>query len=116
MANEIADGADTGAWLRDQPWFTGSCATVGLSYLGFTQWALLTDPPQQMKAAVITVGPHDLSAPRWGTGSFGLHDFLGWSDMVAHQEEPRIRALVGQVRPQRALPRATTPPPGGQAG
>ena len=86
--NEVADGADTAAWLRDQPWFTGSFATVGASYLGFTQWALLTDPPPEMAAAVITVGPHDFSGPRWGTGSFGLNDFLGWSDGVAHQEDP----------------------------
>ena len=65
------------------------------SYLGFTQWALLTDPPPEMAAAVITVGPHDLSGPRWGTGSFGLNDFLGWNDVVAHQEDPgRIRAVV----------------------
>ena len=108
MVNEIADGADTAAWLRHQPWFTGTFATVGISYLGFTQWALLTDPPPEMTAAVITVGPHDLSGPRWGVGSFGLNDFLGWSDMVAHQEEPRdIRAVVRQVRARRALAQAT---------
>ena len=41
MVNEAADGADTVVWLREQPWFTGRFATVGLSYLGFTQWALL---------------------------------------------------------------------------
>ena len=41
-----------------------------VSYLGFTQWALLTDPPPEMAAAIITVGPHDISGPRWGTGSF----------------------------------------------
>ena len=108
MAQEIADGTDTAAWLRDQPWFTGSFATVGPSYLGFTQWALLTEPPPEMKAAVIIVGPHDLSAPRWGTGSFGLNDFLGWSDMVAHQEEPRFRALVRQRRSRKALAAATS--------
>lgn len=117
MVNEIADGADTAAWLRDQPWFTGSFATVGISYLGFTQWALLTDPPPEMKAAIITVGPHDLSGPRWGTGSFGLNDFLGWSDMVAHQEDPgRIRAIVRQVRAERALAEATGALPVGAAG
>ena len=117
MVHEIADGADTAAWLRDQPWFTGSFATIGVSYLGFTQWALLTDPPPEMKAAVITVGPHDLSGPRWGTGSFGLNDFLGWSDLVAHQEDPgRIRALVRQVRARRALARATSALPVGEAG
>lgn len=116
MVHEIADGADTAAWLCDQRWFTGSFATVGISYLGFTQWALLTDPPPEMKAAVITVGPHDLSAPRWGTGSFGLNDFLGWSDMVAHQEEPRFRALVRQLRARRALATATSALPVGEAG
>ncbi len=116
MVHEIADGADTAAWLRDQPWFTGSFATVGPSYLGFTQWALLTDPPPEMKAAVIVVGPHDLSGPRWGTGSFGLNDFLGWSDMVAHQEEPRTRAIVRQLRARRALAAATSALPLGEAG
>ncbi|WP_101949447.1 CocE/NonD family hydrolase [Mycobacterium sp. 3519A] len=116
MVNEISDGADTAAWLRDQPWFTGSFATIGISYLGFTQWALLTDPPPEMAAAVITVGPHDLSGPRWGTGSFGLTDFLGWSDMVAHQEEPRnIAALVRQIRARRALVEATRGLPLGES-
>jgi putative CocE/NonD family hydrolase len=116
MVHEIADGADTAAWLRDQPWFTGSFGTIGLSYLGFTQWALLTDPPPEMKAAVITVGPHDLSGPRWGSGSFGLNDFLGWSDLVAHQEDPRrLRVLIRQLRSRRLLARATAGLPAGEA-
>ena len=111
MVNEIADGADTVEWLRHQPWFTGSFATIGLSYLGFTQWALLADPPPEMKAAVITVGPHDVSGPRWGTGSFALNDFLGWSDLVAHQEDPSSCAwCVRQAaRAARAGPRDKRP-------
>ncbi|ORB26140.1 hydrolase [Mycolicibacterium moriokaense] len=116
MANEVADGADTVDWLRNQPWFTGSFATIGLSYLGFTQWALLTDPPPEMKAAVITVGPHDVSGPRWGTGSFGLNDFLGWSDLVAHQEDPRLLGVIHQLRARRALARATKGLPTADAG
>ncbi len=117
MRHEIADGADTAAWLCDQPWFTGSFGTVGISYLGFTQWALLTDPPPEMKAAVITVGPHDVSGPRWGTGTFGLNDFLGWSDMVAHQEDPRgLRAVVRQIRARRMLAGATAGLPVGGSG
>jgi len=114
--HEIADGADTAAWLRDQPWFTGSFATIGSSYLGFTQWALLTDPPPDMKAAVITVGPHDISGPRWGTGSFGLSDFLGWSDSVSHQEDPgRLRTIVRQARARRLVARASAGLPLGEA-
>jgi uncharacterized protein len=117
MVDEVADGADTVEWLRHQPWFTGSFATIGLSYLGFTQWALLADPPPEMKAAVITVGLHDPSGPRWGTGSFGLNDFLGWSYLVANQETPsKLRALIRQARARRALARATGRLPAGEAG
>ncbi|MGE2717792.1 CocE/NonD family hydrolase [Mycolicibacterium litorale] len=117
MVHEKDDGADTAAWLREQPWFTGSFATIGLSYLGFTQWALLTDPPPELAASVITVGPHDFRASSWGTGSFSLNDFLGWSDMVAHQEDARgVSALVRQIRARRELARATADLPLGEAG
>jgi putative CocE/NonD family hydrolase len=117
MVHEMADGADTVAWLRTQPWFTGSFATVGLSYLGFTQWALLADPPPEMKAAVITVGPHDFSESAWGTGSFTLNDFLGWSAMVARQEEPGVvKALARQLRSPAELAKAIGGVPVGAAG
>jgi putative CocE/NonD family hydrolase len=117
MINEVADGADTVAWLRDQSWFTGSFATVGLSYLGFTQWALLMDPPPEMAAAVISVGPHDFNAAAWGTGAFTLNDFLGWSEMVAHQEDSgRLMGGVRQVRARRTLAHAANQVPMGDAG
>ena len=104
MFREVDDGADTVAWLRDQPWFTGTFGTVGLSYLGFTQWALLVDPPPELVASVVLVGPHDFSRATWGTGAFTVNDFLGWSDMVAHQEDPgRIRGLVRQMTGARRL-------------
>lgn len=117
MVDEIADGADTVEWLRNQPWFTGSFATIGASYLGFTQWALLTDPPPEMKAAVIAVGFHNASGPRWGSGTFGFNDFLGWSNLVGHQEEPsKLRVVVRQLRARRALVRATSVLPVSEAG
>ncbi|MEZ0364696.1 CocE/NonD family hydrolase [Mycobacterium sp. pUA109] len=117
MVNEVADGADTVAWLRRQPWFTGTFGTIGLSYLGFTQWALLADPPPELAAAVITVGPHDFSASSWGTGSFTLNDFLGWSDMMAHQEDrPRLRAGIRQLTARRRVGRAAAGLPLGAAG
>jgi uncharacterized protein len=104
MVNEAIDGTDTVAWLREQSWFTGRFATVGVSYLGFTQWALLRDPPPELAAAVITVGPHDFNASVWGTGSFTVNDFLGWSDLVAHQEDPgRVRMVLRQLRAQRKV-------------
>ena len=117
MVNEVADGADTVAWLRVQPWFTGYFATLGLSYLGFTQWALLMDPPPELKAAIISVGPHDFSASSWGTGSFSLNDFLGWSDMVSHQEDRnRLRVGVRQLLAPRIVNRAAIQLPLGETG
>lgn len=117
MVNEVDDGRDTVAWLRVQPWFTGTFATIGLSYLGFTQWALLADPPPELAAAVISVGPHDFAESSWGTGAFSLNDFLGWSHMMAHQEDPNpVRAIVRQARAGRQVAAATMALPVGAAG
>ena len=104
MVREVDDGADTVAWLRRQPWFTGRFATFGGSYLGFTQWALLVDPPPELAAAIVAVGPHDFWRAVYGTGAFTLMDFLGWSELVARQEEGGIaRGLIRQAGAGRRL-------------
>jgi len=116
MVNEIDDAHDTVDWLREQPWFTGTLATMGLSYLGFTQWALLTDPPPELRAAIIAVGPHDFAESSWGTGSFTINDFLGWSDMMAHQEDgPRAYTGLRQMLATRKVNRAIGRLPAGRA-
>jgi uncharacterized protein len=115
--NEVADGADTAAWLRDQDWYTGTFGTVGLSYLGQTQWALLENPPADMVAAVVVVGLHDFAATSWGTGAFAVNDFLGWSDMVAHQESPnRLRSALRQARASKSVARSVATAPLDAAG
>jgi uncharacterized protein len=96
MRNEIADGQDTVAWLREQDWFTGRLATFGASYLGFVQWALAVDPPPELAAAIVQVGPHDFSRCAYRNGVFDLYNFLGWSDMMAHQEHAGV--LQGALR------------------
>jgi putative CocE/NonD family hydrolase len=94
MRHEIADGHDTVVWLREQPWFDGRLATLGPSYLGFTQWALLMDPPPELRTAVISMAPHDFHGAVHGAGAFSLGDFFGWSEMVAHQEEAGFMGAV----------------------
>jgi putative CocE/NonD family hydrolase len=116
MVHEVEDAADTVAWLREQTWFTGTFGTIGLSYLGFTQWALLADPPPELAAAVVTVGPHDLHMSSWGSGAFALNDFLGWSDMVANQETSALNRLKFQLRARRRLTGAVSGVPLGEAG
>lgn len=116
MAHEAVDPMDTVTWLRQQPWFTGTFATIGLSYLGYTQWALMSDPPPELAAAVITVGPHDMHHSTWGTGAFALGDFLGWADMMAHQEQGALARLSFQLNVTKRMARATLGLPLGEAG
>lgn len=77
--NEAEDGHVTVAWMRKQPWYTGSFATIGGSYLGFTQWALLTDPPPDMKAAAIFTGPINFRDFIWRTGALE-YNIIYWAD------------------------------------
>lgn len=104
MQYEIDDGHDTVAWLREQPWFDGRLATAGGSYLGFVQWALLMDPPPELRTAIVLVGPHDMHRTSWGTGAFSLDDFFGWSEMIVHQELPgALRRVYRQLTAARRL-------------
>jgi len=86
MRNEISDGQDTVAWLRQQSWFDGRLATYGGSYLGFTQWALAMDPPPELMAAVVQVGPHDMSRAVYRDGVFDLYNYVQWAELIAFQE------------------------------
>jgi putative CocE/NonD family hydrolase len=77
---------------------------------------VLQDPPPEMAAAVITAGPHDFLSSVWGTGSFAVNDFLGWSNLVSHQEDAgRIKAGIRQLRAQRKVARAAAGMPMGAA-
>jgi putative CocE/NonD family hydrolase len=96
MRNEASDGQDTVAWLRQQSWFDGRLATYGGSYLGFVQWALATDPPPELVAAVVQVGPHDMSTAVYRGGVFDLYNYAQWTELVANQE--RYGSLRGMYR------------------
>ena len=106
MRHEITDGQDTVAWLRQQSWFEGRLATYGPSYLGFVQWALAMDPPPELVAAVVHVGPHDFSRSAYRNGAFDLYNYVMWSDLVAHQESSgMLRAMARMVTAERRLRR-----------
>ncbi|HEY0814041.1 MAG TPA: CocE/NonD family hydrolase [Pseudonocardia sp.] len=103
MVNEQRDGQDTVAWLREQAWFDGRLATHGASYLGWAQWTLMADPPPELRAAVVLVGPHDFAYSVYGAGTFSLHGFLSWSDLILRQEGGPVKTLVGGVTAARRL-------------
>ncbi|ROW11971.1 hypothetical protein VPNG_05284 [Cytospora leucostoma] len=78
---EVADGFRVVRWMRKQPWYTGTFATLGQSYLGFTQWALMNsgEPLDDYAAAIISAGPHDFSDAVWGTGAMWL-PLIDWAE------------------------------------
>ncbi|KAJ5291903.1 hypothetical protein N7478_001154 [Penicillium angulare] len=80
--HEQNDSQDIVNWMRQQSWYPGTFATLGASYLGYSQWALLRDPPEDCVAAVIPVALHDQAWHAWGTGSFRL-DRASWSDLMS---------------------------------
>lgn len=104
VINEEHDGQDTVAWLREQPWFDGRLGTLGPSYLGYTQWALALDPPPELKAMVLHIGPHDLAQAGLIDGAFQLTNLAIWTDLVAHQEQVGfLRGIVRLTTAERRL-------------
>jgi predicted acyl esterase len=61
--------------------YTGSFGTFGGSYLGYTQWAILTNPPKDYKVAVINSGPVDFGKMLWANGAMDSH-VICWSDLM----------------------------------
>ncbi|HEX4223261.1 MAG TPA: CocE/NonD family hydrolase [Pseudonocardiaceae bacterium] len=114
--HEADDATDTVAWLREQPWFDGRLGVIGVSYLGYTAWNLALDPPPELRAAVITMAPHDMFDAGYGRGPYQLYDLLMWSSLLASQERlgtvGTIRFMAGAERTLRPaldrLPLAAT--------
>jgi putative CocE/NonD family hydrolase len=103
FSQEIDDGADTVAWLRRQVWFGGRFALCGASYLGYTAWAMMMDPPPELAAAVIAVSAHDNHWVTHGTGAFSLEATLSIFEGFDHLEIGVVRGLPRFVTAGRRL-------------
>jgi putative CocE/NonD family hydrolase len=99
--DEHDDGLATIAWLREQPWYPGSFATTGPSYLGMVQWAIAADAGPDLKAICPQVTTSDFRAPFYGGEAFSLQTALTWVNQVANQE--RRFAFVRQSREDHRL-------------
>jgi uncharacterized protein len=84
--NERADGLDTLAWLRDQPWCAGKIVMFGQSYLGMVQLAVAGDRPAGLTAIATTVTPDDYrDGLAYRQGAFQLGQALAWHLMKTAQ-------------------------------
>jgi putative CocE/NonD family hydrolase len=84
---EAADGRAAADWIIRQPWSDGTIGTFGASYLGFTQFALASTRPPQLKAMAIAVWGADRRTHYQG-GAFALDRALGWNLTIENQERP----------------------------
>ena len=100
MVNEPSDGADTVAWLLEQPWCDGNIGTFGASYLGFVQWASAS-ASDQLKAIAPAVTTTDYYATPWYSegGALSLHAIQTWTTLMALAGAQRAMA-AGSGDPQ----------------
>ena len=103
FAQELADGADAVAWLREQPWFPGRFALWGASYLGHAAWAVMTDPPPELAAAVVAVSGHDAHWVAHGAGAFSLEEVVGLMDGLGHLDDGVARSVLRAATSGRRL-------------
>ena len=116
--DEHDDGLATIGWMQQQPWYPGSFATVGPSYLGMVQWAIAADAGPDLAAMATQVTTSDFRTPFYAGESFSLETALIWVHQVATQErrlaflrqalaERRLKAVMNRL-PLRDLDRLAT--------
>ncbi len=84
---EAADGRATADWIIEQPWSNGEIGGFGGSYLTFTQLALASTRPPQLKAMATGVWGAQRRALYYPGNAFSL-DRLGWAFVMENQEIP----------------------------
>jgi hypothetical protein len=88
LRREREDGLATLEWLVKQPWFGGSIVLVGMSYMGFVQWAVADRLPPEVKAMIPQVTESALTLEFLRRDGFSLETPFGWGVLTATQQRP----------------------------
>ena len=86
---ERDDGLATVRWIRAQPWFGDRLAGAGISYLGYTLWAIADEA--ELDAVCLQATMPSLAEPLFDGGSFALNLALPWTVMVTRSRSLRSR-------------------------
>src|SRR6185503_8018960 len=78
LRQERADGLATLDWLVKQPWAGGSVVLVGMSYMGFVQWAVADQLPREVKALVPQFSESALTLEFLRKDGMSLETPFGW--------------------------------------
>ncbi len=100
---ERADGLATIEWLKTQDWFNGELATLGGSYLGFTQWAIARDAGPVLKAMATWVTSSEFRSVTYPGNALWLESSLSWTNMTRQQEKSLLALIAGMLGSNRKL-------------
>ncbi|MEW9528121.1 CocE/NonD family hydrolase [Microbispora sp. NPDC049125] len=99
LADEREDGLATAEWMRRQPWYGGSFAMHGPSYLGYTQWAIAAETPD-LRAMATQVTASCFRDAAYVGGAFALESTLIWTTLTA-QLDGRFGGVAAFTAPWR---------------
>ncbi|MGH7665743.1 MAG: CocE/NonD family hydrolase [Candidatus Dormibacteria bacterium] len=108
------DGLATVEWLRRQPWYGGKIGLYGPSYMGFVQWAIAADCPEDVVALALQVTASEPREMIYSGGVFSLRTMLAWTFLVGNQAKGVSDLRIGITR-GRALRKAYQRLPLGEA-
>src|SRR5262249_44738778 len=69
---EHEDGRATVEWLRRQAWYGGKIGMYGPSYMGFVQWAIAADYPDEIRALSMQVASSQIRTLTYAGDAFAL--------------------------------------------
>ncbi|ETK37613.1 CocE/NonD family hydrolase [Microbispora sp. ATCC PTA-5024] len=99
LADEHDDGLATVEWMRRQPWYGGSFAMHGPSYLGYNQWAIAAETPD-LRAMATQVTASCFRDAAYVGGAFALESTLIWTTLTAHLDG-RLGGVAAFTAPRR---------------
>ena len=80
--HETDDGLATVCWIRQQEWCDGRVGTAGMSYVGYTQWAIGPYVEPRLSAMALGITAADFRPTFYPGGSIGWQQLLDWSASI----------------------------------
>ncbi|TYK47816.1 CocE/NonD family hydrolase [Actinomadura decatromicini] len=105
LGGEGEDGLATVAWLKRQPWFHGTFAAFGPSYLGYAAWAIAAAAGPELKAMSLQITASTFRDAAYVGGSFALESTLTWTGLT-HRQRRRFGMVTGPLVSHRRALRA----------
>eukprot|EP00742_Colponemidia_sp_Colp-10_P011032 GILJ01012198.1.p1 GENE.GILJ01012198.1~~GILJ01012198.1.p1 ORF type:complete len:624 (+),score=72.41 GILJ01012198.1:153-1874(+) len=95
IVHDARDGSSTLRWMEKQPFFDGTIGMYGPSYLGLTQYAVVDDAPESLKAITPIVAASHTYPIVFPHGALHLDLVLRWLYLVMRLRDPAMNLLQG---------------------